>query len=199
MRSVRQNWVIWVILVWSFAANECLSQGEGTENPIQSCDDATQAAEDFLRERVGKEIFEQSFEFTSCKFKDSPIKPLYSLRYGFSPPSAGSLVLEFGVLVWPHGGCHSTGQPLPRWAENPDFCTVKYSKEDAIELAAQLDLKGLPSEWGVVLKTRRDCDNLVWEVSTEWIKEPDRGSRDFVWVNAFTGEAVGPLSQNYIN
>ena len=197
--AVSKSWIVWAILASALAPSFCLAQSEKSEPTIQSCEDAIKAAEEYLREQVGDEVFDQSFEFVSCQFKEPPHEPRYSLDYSFSPIPGDSLVLEFGVLVWPQGSCHATGQPLSKCAENPDFCTVKFSREDAIEFAAQADLKGLPSEWTVVLKTHRETNYLVWEVGTEWKRGKSKGQREIVLVNAFSGKWVGPLSVNYIN
>jgi len=196
---VSKSWIIVAVLGSALAAGVCLAQTEKPEPEINSCEDAIREAEAFLRDQVGDEVYDQGFQFVSCNFKEPPHKPRYSLDYSFSPIPGEALVLEFGVLVWPQGSCYATGQPLPKCAENQDFCTVNYSREDAIELAAQADLKGLPSEWKVALRTHRETEYLVWEVATEWKKGKSMGSREVVYINAFSGNWAGPLTENFIN
>jgi len=166
-------------------------------NPIHGCEGAVEAAQNYIRSQVGDSVFTRDFSFKECTFREGSMWAFWAVVFEYCPTSGGLERLVYNIAVWPAGECFSQTLPLPKCANNPEYCIVRVSREEAVEQAGLAGLEGLASEWDAELTMNHYSDHLVWVIGTKLRTIGGSQRRKVVRVNAFTGEAVGPYTEEW--
>ena len=148
---------------------------------------AESRAIEFVKQRIGVEVYERAVEVTSV----SPLPSFsdrYLVRFSFVPPEAEWAVIEFCIHVKEGSPCVVVLNGVPNCAANPQNCCVAVPQEQALATVRMSGLESCTGEWFARLNTHPDFECIVWEV-IENVGEFCLAQS--VYIDACTGEVLG--------
>lgn len=163
----------------------------------QGEEEAVLCANNYIRDRVGEEVFSQDFVLVGreAKFWNDLPNPRYNLTFQYAPKNSPWVDVEFKIIVATDGSCDAlSSRPIPDCASQPELCDVEIIKAEAIEIAEQ---HGLPigiREWKVELRTKEDYDGFVWVVTSFISEKRYQASSRVLVIDGYIGDVLADES-----